>query len=110
MLQIKKIRLLPEQKTFLLPWGHYRVDSVEKATETTIKGSDAMARAYNDAFETLVNITQQDNDNPNYQGDIELNKKMIELARLADWCQRRFDQKTIAANPDVLKLEDIQND
>lgn len=105
MLQTKEpLRLLPEQKTFLLPCGHYKVDSVEKATETMIKGSDAMGQVYKETFETLVNITKQDNDNPHYQGDLELNQNLIKLARLADWCQKRFDQKTIAANPNILKL------
>ncbi|CAJ2235712.1 hypothetical protein FD33_GL002244 [Companilactobacillus paralimentarius DSM 13238 = JCM 10415] len=111
MQQVKEpIRLLPEQKTFMLPQGQFRRDSIENVINTTITGSDTMARVYKSMFDVITRVTNLDDENSHYQGDIELNRKLITIASLADWCQKRFDQKTIAASPNILKLGSEQNE
>ncbi|MSE24739.1 hypothetical protein GKC32_09825 [Lactobacillus curvatus] len=69
-----------------------------------------MSRVYKSMFDVITCVTNLDDENSHYQGDIELNRKLIAIASLADWCQKRFDQKTIAASPNILKLGSGRSD
>lgn len=112
MQQIKEsIRLLPEQKTFLLSGSKYQAPkgSLESMNKTLIRNSDSMELAYKQASKTIESITKLDDENSYYDGNIEINLKLIKMAALADECREYFDGLLVNANPYILQIEKHKN-
>jgi len=104
MLQTKEpIRLLPEQKTFLMPQGKFKVNSSENVNKTLIITSDTMNRIFSEIFDTITQLTNLDNECSDYQGDLAMNNDLIIAASAVYRVQNRADKKLVAANPNVLK-------
>lgn len=110
MQQVKEpIRLLPEQKTFLLSRNNYRQDSLENFNNTLVIASDSMSRCYSDIFETITQLTNLDEECSFYQGNMLTNQDLIIAAKALNRVQDRLDQKLIKANPYVLQIEKHKN-
>lgn len=108
MLQTKEsLRLLPEQKTFLLPSGRYKADSLENMNQTLIKASDAMDLVYKQLYGTVTYLTKLDDECSKYQGNIEVNLKLIAMATMADQLGKKFDQLLTDANPGVKEVSKV---
>lgn len=106
MLEAKKMNLLPEQKTLLLPHGgEYKRDSIDNLNKTLVVASDVAENIYHQFYGLAENLTALDQECSKYDGDQDLNDEIIMAASLAKHIQRRIDSKLINANPHI---EDVQ--
>ncbi|WP_201308283.1 hypothetical protein [Companilactobacillus farciminis] len=110
MQQVKEpIRLLPEQKTFLLSRNNYKQDSLENFNNTLVIASDTMSRCYSEIFKIITQLTNLDEECSLYEGNILTNQDLIIAAKALNRVQDRLDQKLIKANPYVLQIEKHKN-
>ena len=110
MQQIKEpIRLLPEQKSFLLSRNNCKQDSLENFNNTLVIASDTMSRCYSEIFKTITQLTNLDEECSLYEGNILTNQDLIIAAKALNRVQDRLDQNLITANPYILQIEKHKN-